>query len=857
MRVVCALCVLLATASAHADCPAGKRLRVARGTPAKIDGVLDDPVWQTACFARDFAEQQPRFGAKPMHPVQVAVAIDDTTLYIGARMWSAGPGDVDAALTQFDDTAGAERFIVSLDPSHTKRIAYSFALTAAGVRADWIHTDDSEGARDYSWNPVWIGKAKILPDGWSIEMAIPLSQLRLPREPAASWGIDFDWYVPRRSEDVFWIPVPLDKTGWASYFGELVDLPPVRPGVHLELLPYVSLRGQASEVPVRYPQTRALFGIEGGIDAKLRPTPSLAINATINPDFAQVDADPSFVNLTAYEVQLPELRPFFVENNSILTDTVAQFFYSRRIGGLPLRLPDYDQIALPEYTRILGAGALGGYLDSDTQIAALAAVSDSASAPAIGGNGQFGPLVVSPLTGWGVARIEHQIGASVIGAIATVVARAEGDTDLEPILPSTAITGGLDAKLRTPDRQWELVPYAGTSALFGSTAAIESTEEDSTHYYQRPDQPHVHLDDDAHHLLGWQGGVIADRRAGEWRPAVQVDAESPGYDLNDMGGLASADNASVQASLTRFVTTPTTHVFQWDAGLGAGQWWNFGGVRRPATLNAFADLTLSSFWHGGVGWTVNPPGTSDTLTRGGPLMTVDWQSNAYAYASTPDGRANQLSAQVNVYNSHDLTNGVVATTWLTWRPKPPLRLDVQPTVTLLTSARQYVDTVTTGDGSGGETYGSRYIFGRLDRREASVVLRATWALTPELVMTLYAQPFLSIGRYDQLGELTAAGSGNVRWYAQTSSDPISALRTIVDGIDSFAIPEPNYTVASLRSTAVLRWELRPGSILYVVWQQQRGGTAAPIAQPFHSATPEVLTEPGIHTIAVKLSYWFG
>ena len=847
--------MLVVGAVAHADCPtSGKRLRIARGTPAKLDGMLDDPVWQHACFARDFAQQQPKFGAPPTHPVQVALAIDGTTLYVGARMWSAGPDDVDLALTAHDDTTAAERFIVSLDPSNTKRLAYSFALTAAGVRADWIHTDDTEGARDYSWEPVWTGKTQLLPDGWSLEMAIPLSQLKLPHEPADSWGINFDWYLPRRSEDVFWIPVPLDRTGWASYFGELTELPRVQPGVHLELLPYVSVRGQLAEVDPGYPQTHALAGIEAGLDAKLRPIPSLTINATVNPDFGQVDADPSFVNLTAYEVQLPELRPFFVENNSILSDTAAQFFYSRRIGGLPLRLPDYDEIALPEYTRILGAAALGGYLGGpDTQIAALAAVSDSATAPALIG-AQPQNLVVSPLTGWGVARVEHQVGASVLGAIATLVLRDEGGTDLAPILPSTATTGGVDARLRTADRAWELYPFAGFSSLFGSTDAIENTEEDSTHYFQRPDQPHVHVDDDAHHLLGWQAGTAFQRRSGDWRPVVQIDAESPGYDLNDLGGLPSADNINAAGKLTYYDTTPGAHVFQWDAGVLLAQSWNFGGVRRPAAINPYVDVTLSSFWHGGAYWNLNTPGTSDTLTRGGPLMRVGWQSDAGAYASTPDGRKNQLSASVDIFSSSELTNGVVATTWLTWRPTPPLRLDIQPTLTLVTNDRQYVDTV---DGAGAETYGARYIFGHLDRKEASVVLRATWALSPELVMTLYAQPFVSVGSYDALGELAAAGSGDVRWYAMTVRDPATALRTIVDGTSSFGIPEPDYTIASLRSTAVLRWELRPGSILYVVWQQQRGGTAAPIAQPFHTASPEILTDSGIHTIAVKLSYWFG
>ncbi len=828
---------------------------MALGAPAAVDGVLDDPVWIHACFARDFVQKQPVFGASPTHPVQVAVAIDDTTLYIGARMWSVSAGDVDAALTQFDDVNGAERFIVSLDPSHTKRLAYSFALSARGVRADWLHTDDDAEARDHSWNPMWTGKARILDDGWSAEMAIPLPQLRLPHEPTASWGINFEWYVPRRSEDIFWNPVPLDRTGWASYFGDLVDLPRVRPGLHLELLPYVSMRGQASEVPTAYPQKRATTSIEAGLDARFRPIPSLVINATINPDFAQVDADPAFVNLTAYEVQLPELRPFFVENNSILSDAPAQFYYSRRIGGLPLRLPGYDDAALPQYSRVLGAATVGGYLDPDTQIAALAAVSDATEAAALV-DGQHKPLLVSPITGWGAARVERQIGASVIGAITTIVARAVGGTDLAPILPSTAITGGLDAKLRTADRGWELAPYLGLSSLFGSAAAITSTEEDSTHYFQRPDQPHVHLDKDAHRLLGWQAGVGVNRRSGVWRPSIAFEAESPGYDLNDLGGLPSADTTGVTAGVTRNITTPTDHVFAWDVGINASQQWNFGGVRRPASLELFAEATLSSFWHGTVVWTLNPPGSSDSLTRGGPLMATGWQSNLYAYASTPDGRADQLSLSLNVYTSKALTNGIVLSTWLTWRATPALRFDVQPMLTLLTSSRQYVDAVD-DSGGGAATYGTRYVFGHLQRREASAVLRATWALTPQLGITLYAQPFLSIGRYSQLGELTAAGSSDVRWYAAMSSDPMTAQRTILDGGTAFTLEEPSYTVASLRSTAVLRWELRPGSLLYVVWQQQRGGSSVPRAQSFRGAAPGIITDPAIHTLGVKFSYWFG
>ncbi len=254
-----ALVVLLLLArTAFADCPADrapKTLPIARG-PVAVDGVLDDATWQSACFVDDFEQKTPVFGAPPTHPMKVAVAIDGDTLYVGARMWAAKRADVDDALTQRDDTAQAERFIVSIDPSHTRRLAYSFAVTAAGVRADWVHTDDSEGRRDLSWNPVWIAQTRILDDGWVAEMAIPLSQLRLPRLPAASWGIDFDWYIPHSQEDVFWRAVPPDRTAWASYFGELTDLPRIHPGLGLELLPYIAGRVVVDEVTPAPPAKR-------------------------------------------------------------------------------------------------------------------------------------------------------------------------------------------------------------------------------------------------------------------------------------------------------------------------------------------------------------------------------------------------------------------------------------------------------------------------------------------------------------------------------------------------------------------------------------------------------------------------
>ncbi len=843
-------------ASASAGCPAlsPKTLPIARGSVV-VDGVLDDATWADACFADDFEQKQPRFGAKPTHPIKVALAVDATTLYVGARMWAGSAAEIDDALTSRDDTRQAERLIVSIDPSNTKRLAYSFAVTARGVRADWIHLDDNSWQRDMSWNPVWVAQARILPDGWSVEMAIPLSQLRLPRTPAQSWGINFDWYIPHLSEDVFWRAVPPDQAAWASYFGALIDLPPIHPNLAFELMPYIASQLAIAESPTDRLAHRLAAGFEAGMDLKLRPLPGLTVTGTLNPDFGQVDADPEFVNLTAYEVRLPERRPFFVENNSLFANAGGNYFYSRRIGGLPrggTELPVADDLAIPQQERILGALASGGYVAPQTQIAVMSAVTDRTSADAII-DGAHTTAVVSPLTSFSAARIEQQLGVSVLGATATLVERALGGTNLDQLLPSSAGVIGADARLRTCDRMYELRPYAGLTGVWGTANAITLVEEDSAHYFQRPDESHVHLDLDAHHLYGWHAGLTGAKRSGTWLASTYLNLESPGFELNDLGTLASADDIDAGAQVTRQENTPGPYVFDWDVSAGVNQSWNFGGLRKPLDINLNGSAELVSFYNFSANLDLYTPGYSDELTRGGPRMYVGSAGALTLRASTPGGRSKQLYTRVEIDASQTLQQGVIATAGFNWRALPQLRLDIAPTVTDIGNHRQYVDVLADPDQYA--TFGNRYLFGHLHREEASVVLRATWSLSPDLVFTLYAQPFVSVGSYDEIGELTAAGSSTVRWYPMTQR--LYGLRFIDDGGARFSVAEPDYTVASVRSTAVLRWEFRPGSTLYLVWQQSRGGTDQELPTPFAHASSEIVTQPAIHTLAVKLSYWFG
>jgi hypothetical protein len=271
----------------------------------------------------------------------------------------------------------------------------------------------------------------------------------------------------------------------------------------------------------------------------------------------------------------------------------------------------------------------------------------------------------------------------VLGATATAVERDLAGSPLAQLLARTALVGGGDARLRTADGTYEGFLYAGLTSVFGTPEAIATVEQSSAHYFQRPDAGYLHVDTDAHHLIGWHAGAIGTKRAGEWQGSAEANVESPGFELNDLGVLQSADDIDLSADIRHTVTRPGEHVFMWDAGAGASASWNFGGLRKPLDLRASGDITSRAFNAASIALDVTTPGGSDDLTRGGPVMRTGWGESATLTATTPRGRAQQ---------------GLVASASLASRLTPALRLDVTPSLTWIESDRQYVTTVTDANG---------------------------------------------------------------------------------------------------------------------------------------------------------------
>jgi hypothetical protein len=841
-----------------------RMMATAIAEPPNIDGKLDEPVWQQAVFISDFVQKEPNQGGTPSQRTEVAIAYDRDALYVGARMYVAPSGyALQGVMTRQDDLGTAERIVVSLDTFHNRRTASSFAVTAAGVRAEWFYWDDNEASRDQSFNPVWTARTAIELDRWTAEMRIPLTQLRFLYNERQVWGININRFIPQLNEDIYWTIVPKDATGWASYFGELHGLDGMRQPVRLELWPYVSGELQTTSrslIAADDPFAERLgYAGRAGIDVKAGLGPNLTLDATILPDFAQSEADPAEVNLTAFETFFDERRPFFIEGSELLQGQGATLYHSRRIGAPPRGDAAGDYVDFPGVTPILGAAKLTGVLPSRLSIGTLAALSGRTHAETYdAGTETRGRVEVSPLTSYGLVRLQQELGphASRVAAVLTAVNRDIDDgTPSADAYVEQAYTGGVDGVLRFADAVYEASAFAGFSHLRGSNAAITAIAENSAHYFQRPDLDHVSLVADATTLSGYTAGVELRKRKGSWLWFVSPYAESPGYDPNDLGRMRTADDLTLYSGLGYQQTRPGEVVHAWTSGFESTASVTYGGERYPTEIAPYGIVTWRNFWTTTLRALVLTPGFDDAITRGGPLMGTGWGGNVTLSTASSDATRNRWEGSLTHAFHQTGERGFTASGSISLIPTDRLRLSLVPSYRRTSDNRQYLDTI---DGGNPMTYGKRYVFGTIDRRELALQIRMQLAFSPTLALDLYAEPFLSSGRYSSLGELVAPRSRELTTYGAEQGAIMrddDGYQITIDG-QGFEIPDPDFTVWSLRSTVSLRWEFLPGSTMFLIWQQDRLGERGDVRAVTPLALGDAFTRAGGNVVALKLVYWW-
>jgi uncharacterized protein DUF5916 len=863
LQIVAVACMALAPRAAWPEAPRQvQALRVAEGA-IRLDGGLDEEAWRNAAPATGFRQRDPDEGKPARDVVEVRFAYDADALYVGARVRTDGGRAVQAPLGRRDDGAQSEHVIVSLDTYHDRRTAYSFGVTAAGVRLDQHHFIDVQADPDTGYDPVWEARTARAADGWTAEMRIPFTQLRF-NAAAQAWGLNIVHWVPSRNEETYWVLVGKKEAGWASRFGELAGIEGIRPTRRIELLPYATSGSTLTGDRDRRNPFDDGLNLEGrvGGDVKMGIGPNLTLEATMNPDFGQVEGDPADINLSAFETIFTERRPFFTEGSQLLRGRGANYFYSRRIGAAPRAPAEGDFVDYPRTASILGAAKLTGRLPSGVSLGALAAVTDRESARVFDlETGALGSVPVAARTAYGILRAQQEFGAarSTVGLTLTGVRRALDAADpLASFLGRAAAAGGVDWNLRFDGGTYEVSGYAGFSHLTGEPAAITQVQTSSAHYFQRPDLTYVRFDPARRALTGSVASGSVSKQGGKhWLWTVGGGQESPSFETNDAGRLGSADGRFGYFSLRYRETQPGRVFRSWSASVAPYYEWNFGGDRQVANTQADVALTWLNYWRTKLTYGRNAASQDERLTRGGPSMGVGDSRYWIAHLLGPAAGRTQWNAQVYFESSDDGFRSVALSGGLSFRPGPRFQLSLDPAWERRTDPRQYVAALPGGPAA---TFGQRYVFAFIDRTTVSAQLRASYTFKPDLSLDVYAEPFTASGRFYDHGELAAARNRVVLVYGRETGSverQPDGSRLVTANGEPFVLANDDFNVRSFRSNVVLRWEWRLGSTLYAVWQQDRFASE-PLGDRVGAG--DLLRSVGArgdNILALKASFWVG
>jgi hypothetical protein len=854
-------------------------------TAPVIDGRLDDAAWERAAVATDFTQSYPDPGAAATQRTEIRILYGTQHLYVGARMYDTRPDSVAAPLARRDATGLYSDWLhVMVDSRHDRRTAFSFSVNPRSVQRDVYFFDDVR--EDASWDAVWEGAAQVDSLGWTAELRIPFSQLRFggTAYETRTWGLQIMRDIARRGERASWSPWTRTDAGVVSRFGTLTALEGVYPPLALELLPYATARLTRAPGDLGNPfYSRNDPGGAVGADLRLGLPLGMTLSATINPDFGQVEADPAEVNLTAFETFFSERRPFFTEGMDIFrfgdtrTNTrygFQQYFYSRRIGRPPQRRlggPDHVHVDAPQQTRILGAAKLSGRTPGGWTIGAMNAVTGRESARYVDAYGERHTTPVEPLSNYFVSRVRRELrdGATVVGGILTATNRELSDAVFTPFLHRAAYVAGTDFLHTWANRTWSVSGYLVGSRVEASEQAILGTQRTSARYFQRPDADHLTLDP-SRSSLGGHMAELAVQRSGRWDASLQLKQASPGFEMNDLGFHGRVDYRSIAAYLGRRVDRVTRALLSHSYFVAGTRAWTFGGERIHDSYTLGGHITFRNLWSGVVHAGLRPEVLDDRMTRGGPLAAAPAQRSLFAGIESDPRRSIGFTVftafGASDSGAFDRTIGA----GMDVRPGPALRLRLRPQLNRTRSTAQYMRVV--DDTAAQRTYGRRYVFAELDQTTLAIETRLDWTFTPRLSLQLFAQPFVSAGSYRNFKEFReprrfefdvyGTDRGTIcRYGGVYVVDPVAVrscpvARPAADDPDfRVRFNDPDFNFRSLRGNAVLRWEYRPGSTLFFVWQQDRRGVAPLGDFDLFRDTDAIFRAPAQNVFLIKVTYW--
>lgn len=778
------------------------------GKAPQIDGRLADECWQHAAWTGDFVQFEPVPDAAPSQQTQYAIVYDDNNLYVAIMALDSEPGKIVRRISRRDDVDG-DWVSVAIDSYEDKMTSFEFTVSASGSKGDLLRSES--GGEDETWDPVWEVKTSMQSDGWYAEIRIPYSQLRFGKKSSYNWGLEVARKIYRHQELSFWQPVDKGSSQFVAHFGTLQGIQNISPKKEIEIVPFVLSQLTLSEKEAGNPfatgrNTKASVGVDG----KVGLTNDLTLNFTINPDFGQVEADPSNVNLTNFETYFDEKRPFFVEGSNIyhypfdITNNERnKIFYSRRLGREPQFSYDRQEgeyVRAPGRTNILGAVKISGKTRKGTSLGILNAFTQKMYSE-IDRDGARSGYAVEPLSNYFTGRVEQDLdsGNLIVGGIVTAVNRKIDEEQFNGISRS-AYTGGVNVTRYWREKSYYVTARAFFSHLKGAPLAMTRLQRSSARYYQRPDADHLRLDSSRTTLGGLGGSLNGGKISGHFNFLGFSSWSSPGLEFNDIGFKPNADQImnGVWAGYSEW--RPRGFVNEYEFNGSTYHIMDFSGKSKGWGTESFAYIQFKNYYDMAGGLNINYNGTSTTLLRGGPSIRTPGVMNGW-FSIESDSRK-KFQAEYDMSFRRGFENSATSVSYgldISYKPSNRLMLSVYPQYVQSTDHQQYVRTVE-GDHP-------TYILSSIHQHVASMSVRINYGITPDMSLQWYALPYLFSGDYYDFKTVT-----------HPQADKFTDRYT---PMEDYPYDNPDFHFLQLRSNLVYRWEYKPGSVLYLVWSQGR------------------------------------
>lgn len=837
-----------------------------------IDGSLDDPCWSLVDYAGNFTQYQPEDGTEPTQPSAFKVLYSDKFIYFAFRCYDSNPEEIVSRMSRRDGFQG-DWIEVNLDSYNDKRTAFSFTTSVSGVKGDEFVSNDGDNW-DPSWNPIWHCKTNIDSLGWTAEVAIPFSQLRYAEGDEQVWGMQVTRRDFRAESRSSWQYIPNNAGYWVSGFGELRGLKGVKKQNQLEIQPYVVAQADFYEANKDHPfRDGSDLGLSAGLDGKFGVTSDLTLDFTINPDFGQVESDPSVIRLDGFQAFFEERRPFFIEGRNVfhtpISNSVAGgdydqdiLFYSRRIGASPhLRLGENPSENLyvdqPDFTSILGAVKFSGKTESGLSIGILESVTQREKAT-IRTSGSDQEIVVEPLTNFFVSRLQQDFngGNTVIGGIFTQVHR-DLSGNLENSLHKDAYSGSLDFLHRWDDRAWNFNARLAFSHVTGTKAAILRTQTALEHNFQRPGSRKTEVDPNATSLTGTGGNISIGNFKNKFRFQSGFTYRSPELELNDVGFQRNS-NELIHYHWMGFRENNPFAIFR-NFSVNYNHWssWDYDGRNIYRALNVNTNMVFNNFWSLYAGTNYENRDISNTWLRGGPSFRRSPALFSNLQVSTDNRKVVAFDISGGYGGSFD--SPIISKSigfGIRVQPSDAFNFSLSPNFHDFYREDQYVAQDIWNDES-------RYILGQLDQQTLSLTLRFDFNITPEFTIQYYGQPFVSRGEYsdfkrvtDPLGEVYTERMLSFTESQITRAGALFLIDENLDGTDDYSFFEPDFNFIQFRSNLVARWEYIPGSEVFLVWNQNTTRSGDPSENVFTSITEGLFDNKLYNVFLVKLTYRF-